>query len=140
MPALRGRPMICIDFDGVVHDYKAGWQGGEIYGSLVPGFFAWAMEASQQFQLTIYSSRSKEPQGIVMMQSWMRNQLIAQLMPPHEIEEFLNILQFAHEKPAAWITIDDRAICFKGDWTAPELQPAALMDFLPWMVQRKTPE
>lgn len=27
---------ICIDFDGVIHDYNKGWQGEDVFGQMIP--------------------------------------------------------------------------------------------------------
>lgn len=124
-------PSLCIDFDGVIHSYERGWQGGEIYGTIVPGFVIWAQMAARKFELVIYSSRSKDPAGIEAMQAWLRRQL-AERMMPDEIDGFLSIFKFASEKPAAWLTIDDRAVRFEGHWTDPALSPDALLAFKPW--------
>jgi Swiss Army Knife RNA repair-like protein len=144
------KPTLCIDFDGVIHSYEKGWQNGDIYGSVVPGFFEWVERVRDQFKLVIYSSRSKDPNGTLMMATWLRLQAERVApnwqctdMPTREIpvQRFLDaqraeilLFRFAHEKPPAWLTIDDRAICFKGDWNAPELQSDALSAFKPWNV------
>jgi hypothetical protein len=125
------RPVLCIDFDGVIHSYERGWQGGEIYGTLVPGFVAWAASAAQQFGLVVYSSRSATEAGIAAMRSWLRAQLRERMMPS-EIDQFVAMFEFADKKPAAWLTIDDRAVRFEGKWDAPELQPDRLRAFKPW--------
>lgn len=26
---------ICIDFDGVIHDYSQGWQGEDVFGQMI---------------------------------------------------------------------------------------------------------
>lgn len=120
------KPILCIDFDGVIHDYKHGWRDGEIYGNVTPGFFAWASEAKEHFTLVIYSSRSKTPEGITAMREWLDQQIY--LKNPYNIDP--ENFTFAHEKPPAFLTIDDRAICFDGNWSA--LTPDRLKNFKPW--------
>ena len=129
------KPILCLDFDGVIHDYKRGWQNGEIYGDVTPGFWEWAIEAKKHFKLVIYSSRSKTAEGRTVMWSWLKHQWgkWADIpgndphMTPHiHYDDF----EFAHEKPPAFLQIDDRAITFTGDWHG--LDPAALIKFKPW--------
>lgn len=128
------KPTLCIDFDGVIHSYERGWQDGAIYGTPTPGFFAWAMRAKDQFRLVVYSSRSKDAEGIRQMQEWLGVALLEwQQDHPHGLGLSFSDFGFAHEKPAAWLTIDDRAVQFRGDWSAPELTPDAMRAFKPWM-------
>lgn len=126
------KPTICVDFDGVIHSYERGWQDGAIYGTVVPGFFEWVERVRGHFKIVIYSSRSASPTGIGVMAAWLKEQYIEWVgtrdtgpVPRFEIE-------FAHKKPAAWLTIDDRAIRFCGDWLAPELTAEAMRAFKPW--------
>lgn len=115
----ESRPILVIDFDGTIHSYERGWQDGEIYGTPTRGFIEWAEEANKHFQLVIYSSRSKDPGGVFSMKEWMS---------VHGIDQTL--FKFAHEKPPAWLTIDDRCIKFEGRWDW--LRPDILLRFKPW--------
>jgi hypothetical protein len=128
------RPTLCIDFDGVINPYSRGWQGGELYETEVtPGFFEWALHAQKLFKLVIYSSRSKDETLLRTMQEWMHERY-AEWVRSNSLD--LNIpvigIEYTHEKPAAWITIDDRAIRFDGDWSAESLSPEMLRAFKPW--------
>ena len=127
------KPILAIDFDGVVHSYERGWQNGVIYGSVVPGFWEWAERAAQQFVLVIYSSRSKDEDQQLAMSLWITDQRRKwrEAGGMHTTTDPLEF-NFSAEKPAAWLTIDDRAVLFKGDWSAPELQPDAMRAFKPW--------
>lgn len=125
MPASRTLPILCIDMDGVIHSYEKGWADGSLYGHVVPGFFEWAAKAQKIFKLVIYSSRSKTKSGLEAMEVWLEEEHHKWGGEPIEVE-------FSSTKPAAFLTIDDRAVVFNGDWNAPELQPEALVRFKPW--------
>lgn len=129
------KPILCLDFDGVIHSYERGWQHGEIYGTVTPGFFEWLEDARQHFKIVIYSSRSKTEDGVTAMTMWLhkqRNDWLAEGGQRDPVEPLT--IEFAHEKPAAFLTIDDRAITFLGRWDW--LHSAALLAFKPWNVPR----
>jgi hypothetical protein len=131
-------PTLCIDLDGVVHSYERGWENGALYGTVTPGFWEWAREAQKAFRLVIYSSRSKDPAARKAMKDWLhhqRNAWLAELVAAGESAGEPLALEFAAEKPAAFLTIDDRAIRFDGDWSAPQLAPAVMRAFKPWNVR-----
>lgn len=127
------KPILCIDFDGVIHSYERGWQDGEIYGTVTPGFFEWAIRAGRLFRLVIYSSRSKTEAGERAMIAWLERQIGRWLATSGGgAIEGLPAFEFSNQKPAAFLTIDDRALCFMGDWSAPFLSPNLLLAFRPW--------
>ncbi|MGQ3041420.1 MAG: hypothetical protein ACT6TH_14440 [Brevundimonas sp.] len=130
---MDGRPIICLDFDGVIHRYDTPWtDAATISDGVTAGFFEWADEAAKHFRLVIYSSRSKEPKAVEAMMLWLVDQRRrwreAGGVSPND--GGVVDLEFAHEKPPAFLTIDDRAIQFTGDWSA--LSHEALLAFKPW--------
>lgn len=130
-------PTICVDFDGVIHSYEKGWQGGTIYGKVVPGFFEWLESTRGKLRVVIYSSRSKTEEGRNAMAVWLSKQWDAWLQAGGEFPWSIPVeVSYAHEKPAAYLTIDDRAFCFRGDWSDPGLSPDAILAFQPWTTGR----
>lgn len=129
-------PIICVDFDGVIHSYVSGWQGvGVINDPPVKGAIDWLIKylpipdaicsMAPEYKgpvVQIYSARSKSWRGRRAMKKW----LIKHGLPSCYITE--NILKFPIKKPHAFLTIDDRAICFKG--TFPEKEE--MLSFKPW--------
>jgi len=130
-------PIICVDFDGVIHSYASGWQGVSVIPDPpVPGAIEWLMQHLPEPEglggcfappfegpiVQIYSSRSKSWFGRRAMKRW----LIANGLPREYIDD--RILKFPVKKPAAFLTIDDRAICFTGEFPTAE----DMMAFKPW--------
>jgi hypothetical protein len=128
-PERPKKPILCLDFDGVIHRYGKGWQNGVIYDDIVPGFFEWAEKAAEHFHLVIYSSRSKDDKGVLSMSGWLAEQRKKWRVAGGKPETNNPLeFEFAHEKPPAFLTIDDRAVAFDGTW--PDV--AALRTFKPW--------
>jgi hypothetical protein len=126
-------PILCVDFDGVIHSYTSAWVNEyTIPDPPVPGALRWLWEATKSFKVVIYSSRSKSEAGRVAMREWMGMWSVDPVLGiPHDWDcAPLAGLDYAHEKPAAFLTIDDRAVQFDGDWT--KLDPEKLRLFKPW--------
>ena len=113
---------LCVDFDGVIHSYVSGWQGADVVSDPpVKGALSWLHEMlCQGFDVCVYSSRSKEPGGVEAMRAWLE----AHGLPTST----LDALRFPTEKPAAYLTIDDRAFRFEGDFPSAEW----INRFKPW--------
>lgn len=128
------KPILCVDFDGVVHSYTSGWKGAAVIPDPpVKGALQWIWEATDWFEVHIYSSRSKYEDGRVAMHFWFCSHSAEEFGLDHPMagrKQGPYPLTFSHEKPAAFLTIDDRAICFNGDWAS--LDPEKLREFKPW--------
>lgn len=127
--------ILCLDFDGVINPYTKGWQGGVLYEEdVTPGFWDWANDAYKLFDLYVYSSRSKTQLGIDLMRCWMAASWMKWAPATPDAETIMMTdFTFAAEKPPAFLTIDDRAITFKGSWRT--MDPVLLRNFKPWNVE-----
>jgi hypothetical protein len=119
----------------VVHSYGKGWQDGTIYGKPTKGFFEWADKAREHFILMIFSSRSDSHKNIQPMRNWLAVHLWDWLMDHPNSSLNAMDFKFPDRKPPAFLTIDDRAVTFSGNWS--EFTPERLLEFRPWNV---TPE
>ncbi len=133
------KPILCVDFDGVIHSYERGWQGGEIYGTITPGFFEWLEVVCQKFKVMVYSSRSQDEAMRDAMMHWFVRHYETWRSANGQTELIEDApFGFATQKPAAWLTIDDRTIQFHGDWHAPELSADAMLAFRPWNARKES--
>lgn len=122
------KPILCLDFDGVIHSYSSGWKGADVIPDPpVDGAIAFMLGALNHFDVVIFSSRSLQPGGTAAMMAWLREHAGAAW---HESPAGpgLEDVKFAQEKPAALVTLDDRALTFTGTFPAIE----TLKEFKPW--------
>lgn len=146
------KPIICIDFDGVLHSYKSGWRGATIIPDKPnDGAINFLLDAVQYYDVHIISSRAHRDGGINAMKLWLTlciakhlnaqcTQMICSdgtvhqkpasctMMTEKRAEEIVEQLTFPTYKPQAVLTLDDRAICFDG--TFPSISEIA--NFKPW--------
>lgn len=122
------KPILCLDFDGVCNSYKSGWKGAAIIpDDAVPGLFEFLEQAASHFDVQVFSSRSHQAGGIEAMQFWFYEQRKKWRANGGQGVEIIEI-SFPKEKPSAFISIDDRAITFTGEWPDIEMLKA----FRPW--------
>lgn len=122
------KPILCLDFDGVIHSYTSGWQGITIVADPpVPGALEFIQKTLYHCRVAIFSTRSAQSAGIFAMQTWLRTHAILMLRKKEE-PGWLEEIEWPVTKPLAFLTIDDRALTFTGEW--PTIQD--ILDFRPW--------
>jgi hypothetical protein len=127
--------ILCLDFDGVLHAYTSGWQGvDKVADGPTPGAMMFLREAVKGFQVHIFSSRSGSLAGQQAMRNALFDWLVDDGLDEVDAQTFIERdLCWPTEKPAAFLTIDDRALCFKGEFPALE----TLHNFKTWVELNK---
>lgn len=124
------KPILCLDFDGVIHSYVSGWKGADVVPDPpVPGALAFIHGAVEQFRVCIFSSRSHQDGGLDAMQTWLRSWVAAATECEGDFA-WLGEIEWPVEKPPALVTIDDRALTFSGNRADYPLDKLAA--FKPW--------
>jgi hypothetical protein len=134
------KPILCLDFDGVIHSYTSGWKGPRnIPDPPVPGAIEWIRSLLGcpenegigsrylDFRIAIYYSRSRYWFARVAIKRWLEKHGLTK----YEIE----LIDFPTEKPPAFLTIDDRAVTFTGRFPSAE----EMKTFRPWYKREPTP-
>ena len=124
------KPILCLDFDGVLHQYTSGWKGADVVSDPpVAGAMRFITDAAEKFEVHIYSSRSHQPGGISAMHEWLSTHIRRYWVDlPAAAERLISQLKFPSVKPPAMITLDDRGILFEGTFPVVE----ELLWFQPW--------
>ena len=128
------KPILCVDFDGVLHSYESGWQGADVIPDPpVPGAIEFLQAALEFFEVHIFSSRSHQPGGIPAMERWVRHHAVGDHVSLRR-KFWTDRIKFPTAKPAAFVTLDDRAVPFRGTFPDPVTRL-----FLPWYYAKASP-
>lgn len=75
---MMGKPILCLDFDGVIHSYTSGWKGASVIPDPpVPGALEFIVKAMWTHEVHILSSRSHQWGGKRAMKRWLIEHLEA---------------------------------------------------------------
>ena len=92
------KPILCLDFDGVLHSYESGWKGASVIPDPpVPGAIAFLREAVQHFSVYIFSSRSNQEGGKTAMAEWLGYWVMEERLSDHEDLAWASAIQWPIE-------------------------------------------
>jgi len=118
------KPILCVRFDGVIHEYNAGWRLAStvILGAPVKGAFSFLASADSFFCVCVVSERNIDPLSLRSVHRWFKQHgwPVVDRRPAR--------LLFPQRQPESFISIDDRCLCFEGVF--PEI--VELSKFLSW--------
>lgn len=121
------KPLLSLDLDGVIHLYESGWTSADnIADGPTPGAFQFIRDALEYFDIAIFSTRSGHPGGVEAIQQWLEKWGLE--------AEYRERIAFPIAKPSAYLSIDDRALLFTGNFP----EPSRLLGFRTW--KKGTPQ
>jgi hypothetical protein len=93
-------PIVCVDLNGVLDAYT-GWQGAAHFDPPRPGARSF-LEALRDrgYRIVIFTTRYD-----LDVRAWLETHALADLID-----------EVTDRKPAAHVFVDDRAVCFRGDF------------------------
>ena len=137
----KWKPILCLDFDGVIHSYTSGWKGARnIPDDPVPGALGFIKARTLDYDVQIFSARSNQWGGRKAMKKWLFHHFAVYFGEdpdpradehqgyPTQVENMMRQIKFPRKKPPAHIGIDDRVLTFDGTWPSME----TLKNFKPW--------
>ena len=108
---------VAVDFDGVIHDYRRGWQDGSIYGEFMPGAVAALSRLMSEYAVFVHTTRNAR-----QVAHWIEDRSGHGLecttrVPRKGFWNERGYLLVTNRKLPAVAYIDDRAVRFE-DWEA----------------------
>lgn len=130
--AMRPRPVVAVDFHGVICEHPEGSKGLTEPGwPEVPGAIEWLGSITPRYAVHLVSARFSRPgimgrDAMLAARGWLVGHGIPMAWMVSSAGEAR--ITFAATKPVCVLWVDDRAFCFRGTFpTADEIE-----SFRPW--------
>ena len=111
---------ICLDFDGVLYPNWRYFSTSDLRGEPLPGALEFVKKLQERYIVVVHSSRCADPEGLRAVDAYLKN-------------KGFDVQVFAR-KPRAAVYLDDRAVCFTGDYGAAFEQ---IVGFKQWQADEK---
>ncbi len=103
------KPIVCVDLDGVLNEFD-GWRGAEMFHDPRPGAREFLSALNEQgYSVVVFTCR-----WAPHVRDWLAR---------HGLSEY--VADVTDVKPPAHVYVDDRAVCFRGDFSQTLSQIAA---------------
>jgi hypothetical protein len=94
------KPVVCVDLDGVLNAFD-GWKGADFFHPPRPGARDFLQLLNERgYRVVVFTVR-----WAPHVEAWLAE---------HGLAEFVSAV--TDKKPPAHVYVDDRAICFEGDF------------------------
>lgn len=103
------RKSVCVDLDGVLADYSAGWQGLDHIGDPIPGAREFLEQLHAISDVVIWTTRCSVSLGRGEGENLLRNR-VREWLERHHMMHFVAEIWTGQGKPIAAAFIDDRAV------------------------------
>lgn len=104
----QNKPIIAVDFDGVIHNAHSGWGNGTCYGNPIDGSIDSIKQLSTKYDIILFTAKVKKNRplvdgktGLDLVKEWLKHHNILHL-----------IKEITCEKPIAELYIDDNGYRF----------------------------